>query len=161
MNDELCYLKKKGSERIQINSLLLTISLGILSVVLLASKEQCSQVVIAELAVSIPLFKISSLAYTKLRYRPEIELRTWDFYGWITHSIAYVCVFCSFGMILFQNGHKSLAEVFFAVEIFTYFTYCLLDIYLEKSRAKTSTVKFLFHLLMFLIAGGIPIIVVF
>ncbi len=66
-------LKMRGSDRIQINNFLGAISIAILSVLLSLSKPGTFGWIFAQLAVAVPCFITSSLAYTKMTYRGNDE----------------------------------------------------------------------------------------
>ncbi len=79
--------KIRGRDRILINNFLGAISIAILSVLLSLSTPGTFGWVFAQLAVAIPCFITSSLAYTKMTYRGNDEYYIWDNLGWVTHTL--------------------------------------------------------------------------
>jgi hypothetical protein len=73
--------RTNGENRIQINNFMGAICIGVLAILLDKPEHQVTSWVIAQLAIAVPCLFTSSLAYSKLSYRPLRECRSWDRLG--------------------------------------------------------------------------------
>ncbi len=149
--------KIRGSDRIQINNFLGAISIAILSVILSLSKSGTSGWIFAQLAVAIPCFITSSLAYTKMSYRGDDEYHIWDNLGWVTHTLGYILILNALTIMLYQRS-SFIAWGFIGVTILLFLIYSGLDIIAKKRRLKEKGLKLSFYILLIFIGAILPIL---
>lgn len=143
--------REKGDVRININNLVATVTLGVLCL-LIGSNSDRSSWSLAQLAIAAPCLLMSSLAYSKLRYRKFAEYETWDRFGWVTHSIGYVATLNAIAVMLHEAGHAPVAAIFMGTAIVLFVVYSALDAKEGSHRRREKSLKLAFYLL--LVAGG-------
>lgn len=150
-------LKIRGSDRIQINNFLGAISIATLSVLLSLSKPGTFGWIFAQLAVAIPCFITSSLAYAKMTYRGNDEYYIWDNLGWVTHTLGYIMILNALTIMLYQR-YTSIAWIFIGVTILLFLIYSVLDVLAKRRRLKEKGLKLSFYIVLIFIGAILPIL---
>lgn len=153
--------RKKGSDRILINSILAAVSIATLAVMIDSKEPQLNAWSIAQLTMSIPFLITSSLAYAKTCYRHDDEYYTWDMLGWFTHSVGYIMMLNAITIILYSTNYKGTAWLYLFVIISLYITYTTIDIMAQKYRLKEKGLKLSFYLLLIFLGSILPILISF
>lgn len=148
------FLKAKGADRIQINNLLGAISLGAVSFLVGVSSGRINPWILGQMAIAVPCLVASSLAYSKIVYRPSKETHVWDTFGWLTHSIGYIFLLNSIALMIRAAGYFELSLGFIAVTIFLFVLYSALDVFLGFHRLREKVFKLVFYLL-FIVSGSL------
>jgi hypothetical protein len=112
---------------------------------------------VGQLAMAVPLFVTSSLAYSKVCYRIG-EHRIWDPLGWFTHSIGYIMILNAMTILIYRSNYHSVAWLFAAVVIFLFFVYSAMDVIAKRRRLFEKVFKLLFYLLLLFLGSILPII---
>lgn len=150
-------LKIRGSDRIQINNFLGAISIATLSVLLSLSKPGTFGWIFAQLAVAIPCFITSSLAYAKMTYRENDEYYIWDNLGWVTHTLGYIMILNALTIMLHQR-YTSISWIFIGVTILLFLIYSVLDVLAKRRRLKEKGLKLSFYIVLIFIGAILPIL---
>ena len=150
--------KAKGAERIQINNFMGAVSVGVLAVLLSLNEARFSRWAIGQLAISIPFFFTSSLAYSKLCYRDPKECPIWDKLGWITHSMGYIATLNAVIVLLYQSPYGAVTWILVATTVLLFAAYSILDVVLDRVRVREKLYKFGFYMLLIVIGSILPII---
>lgn len=151
------YSKIKGSDRIQINNLLVAICVPTLTIVISLGDQILNEASIIQLSLAIPCLVSSSLAYAKICYRQEREFIIWDKLGWILHSLGYIMIINSTALTLYFNEHIFTAWLLISITIVFFITFSVVDISLKAQRKKEKIIKLTFYLLILAIGFLIPI----
>jgi len=151
------YSKIKGSDRIQINNLLVAICVPTLTIIISLGDQILNEASIIQLALAIPCLVSSSLAYAKICYRPEREFSIWDKLGWILHSLGYIMIINSTALTLYFNEHIFTSWILILISSVFFITYSVIDIFLKSERKKEKIFKLVFYLSIIAIGYLIPI----
>jgi hypothetical protein len=151
------YFEAKGAQRIQINNFMGAVSVGVLAVLLSVAGKNFSPWTIGQLAISVPFFFTSSLAYSKICYRDAEERRLWDEFGWFAHAVAYLATVNAVVILLHYSGYEPVAWILVGTSLFLFVTYSIIDLILDRARLGEKLFKFGFYLLLIGIGSILPI----
>jgi hypothetical protein len=133
-------LPSKASSRIALNTSLLTVAIGIFFLTINLREEVLLQKIVAiQLVLPIPLFLTSTLAYSKIGYRMQIE--KWDTLGWMTFILGYAFLLNVIGILIGYISGIVVAMIFFACSWILAVIYSLVDITYNKSAIKERLCK--------------------
>ena len=153
------YSKTKGSDRIQINNLLVAICVPTLTIIISLGDKILNVASIIQLSLAIPCLVSSSLAYAKICYRPEMEFKIWDKLGWILHSLGYIMIINSTALTLYFNEHIFSSWLLIIMTTVFFITYSVIDILLKAQRKREKIMKLGFYLLIMTVGFLIPILI--
>ena len=153
------YSKIKGSDRIQINNLLVAICVPTLTIVIALGDQLLNEASIIQLALAIPCLVSSSLAYAKTCYRYEREFIVWDRLGWILHSLGYIMILNSTALTLYFNNHIFSAWSLILTTAVLFIVYSVIDIILKAQRINEKVLKLAFYYLIMGLGFLMPILI--
>lgn len=151
------YSKIKGSDRIQINNLLVAICIPTLTIIISLSDHILNEASIIQLSIAIPFLVSSSLSYAKIAYRPESEFKIWDRLGWLLHSLGYIMIINSTALIIYFNKHIYISWILISISTLLFIIYSLIDILMKVQRRKEKIIKLALYLLIIIIGFVLPI----
>ena len=152
------FAKIKGSQRIQVNSILTAISVTIVAILINSTTlQKSSNWVLFQLSASIPLLVTSSLFYTKTSYRSKKEYPYWNTAASLSHSLGYFAIINSMTLIMFFRGYKLSAYVLIVSIIILIIVYSLMDYFLNKKRLFEKLVKFVIYVAI-IFFGTLPLL---
>jgi hypothetical protein len=156
MIDEI--FRQKGSDRIQINNLLSSICIGMLTILLTLSKFSISKWILVQLSCAIPCLYISSLSYSKIVYREPVEMKYWDNLGWFLHMGGYVLVINSLLLLLLQTDNYFSFWVFLIFTWISYFLYSFIDVKINNDHIREKSIKLYVFSFCLFVGSIIPLI---
>ncbi len=140
------FAKIKGSQRIQINSILSAMAVGVIAIMISnGTAQKISDWIIIQLSAPIPLLITSSLFFSKTSYRHKREYPYWNVAAGITHSLGYFSIINAVVLVLFFGGYETAAWVMLVMVLVLIFLYSLIDYLLNKKRIAEKLVKLLIY----------------
>jgi len=144
--------KHKSSSRIQLNTSLLGIVIGIFFLTINLRQELLlPKIVATQLVLSIPLLLTSILAYSKMGYRKATD--QWNILGWTTFNIAFAFILNVIGIMLANVISWTTSFTFFAVSWILVIIYSIADYIEDKSVLKEKLIKDSLFILIQIILG--------
>jgi len=149
--------RTKGTDRININNLLAAVCVTILTLLVTVPTNRVNFWSILQLAIAIPCLITSSLCYAKFAYRPIDEMNSWDFAGWLTHSVGYACVVNATAVLLDVANYGAVAWIFIITNIVLFLAYAVIDVMVGAHRLREKVWKTLLYLTLLICGGIIPL----
>lgn len=141
---------EKSSARIAINSSMAGVALFIFTLIWALNPAHYSWIIISQLVLSIPLFYISLMAYTKLGY--YADHKDWELYGWWTNTTGNHFILNVVGLMT-SLFYITLAYAYFGILILLTSIYYIIK--LKHSTKPVKTWLRYFYFILLLIVGGI------
>ncbi|MFC1663703.1 hypothetical protein ACFL0A_01070 [Patescibacteria group bacterium] len=142
---------QKAASKISINNNLMAVCLAIFGIFWATVPEKLTLPIIIQFAFAIPLFYVSSIAYTKIAYWKQVKF--WDYLGWFTGITATAFVLNIIAILIFILGYKGMALVYFLVLWSFLVVYTVINIHYNPQVARVKIFKLLFFIFIQLIFG--------
>ncbi len=140
----------KAANKLTINSFMIGSVFFIFTLIWASDPEGFSKTIIFQLVMSIPLFFVSSLAYSKIAYWKETRL--WDFLGWFTNNLANLLLLNVVGLMIAQS-FKDMALFYFYLILFLMLCYSVINVIYERRALKEKLLKYLFLVAVIFFGG--------
>jgi len=145
----------KAEARLHINSFLMGGLLTVLALIFTFSPEKFHIMVVAQLALAIPLILFASLSYAKVGYKENHTV--WDRFGWIATNLGYILFLNASGLILAAFSFKILTIIYFGLVMLLVSIYYILNIISQKDTLKEHLSKLILWLIGIFIGGILPL----
>ena len=141
----------KAAAKIQINNSLLGVCLTMFGFMWAFAPERLSVQVLVQFIFAVPLLYISNNAYSKIAYWRETKI--WDYFGWLTSTIAIAFVLNIIGILTFLIGHPQLTVMYFLTTWILLGIYTCVNLYYKRASKRVLLFKYVFFVLVQLLFG--------
>ena len=133
-------LSVKASTRIALNRTLIAIAIGVFFLTInLREALLFQKILLLQLVLAVPLLLTSTLAYSKIGYREQIE--RWNTLGWMTFIFGYAFLLNVIGILIGNIIGVMTAIIFFVSSWILSLIYSFVDISYDNSVIKERLIK--------------------
>lgn len=128
----------KANSRITLNTRLLAIAIGIFFVINLRPELLTMRTLVIQLVLSIPFLLTSTLSYSKMSYKKQIE--NWNTLSWVTFNVGYSFIVNAIGILL-GRFNVGISLLFFVTSWVLTFIYSYIYLRYEKDKLTERIIK--------------------